>query len=112
MNRRPLALPLLLLTLTATAAAAASTTTVPGLRVPLVTALVLVAPGVGLWRLLRLTGPLEAVLAVIVLASLTLDVVVAESLLLAHHLAPQAFLLTVGGIGVAGSLRDLTWSRG
>lgn len=83
----------------------------PLMRVPLVATVMLVLPGLGVWRLLRLQGSVASLLAVVVLGSLACDVVVAQGLLLAGHLAPLPLMTLLSGIGVAGSLRDLPGRR-
>jgi hypothetical protein len=79
----------------------------PAVRVPLVAATMLALPGVGLWRGLRLTGPAVALAGLVVTASIALDVVAAESLLLADQLHAVALVGVLACAGIIGTLRDL-----
>ena len=83
----------------------------PAVRVPLVAVTLLALPGVGLWRGLRLAGPAVSIAGLIVLTSIALDVVAAESLLLAGHLHAVSLMAILAAIGVLGTFRDLAPGR-
>lgn len=91
--------------------AAVAAETPAAVRAPLVAVVMLVLPGLGLWRALRLDAPAVSIGALVVLASLVCDVVVAEVLLLAGRLEPVLVVSTLSVVGLLGTLRDLRGAR-